>query len=189
MSKKLFPSGRTLTDVKKDAKLLRYSENIKHNDALLLSASRNGIEASSWNEVLLKLDKYLQSPAFAEWQKYLRVNAPRNEYFKVPRPLLRELGIAAEISEYSLILGEFVYIADKRDSRVLKQAMRSHGRPFKFKAVAIDKTEFTHGDRYSNDDGDEDDDDYDYGLPDYNDATSHESLDGYFSDGITDDID
>lgn len=58
---------------------------------------------------------------------------PSHGWVKVPKSILRKLGIEKDISKYSYENGEFAYLEEDRDVLIFMEAMKKTNHPVKFK--------------------------------------------------------
>jgi hypothetical protein len=64
---------------------------------------------------------------------------PGHGWLEVPRGLLDTLGIAADISDYSYINGDKVYLEEDCDAARFAEAMKAAGQTFTVRGVHIDR--------------------------------------------------
>jgi hypothetical protein len=65
---------------------------------------------------------------------------PSHGWLKVPKALLRELGIADKISEFSYVRGDFAYLEEDCDAPLFDNTMIARGIQIKWNIHIADKT-------------------------------------------------
>jgi hypothetical protein len=58
---------------------------------------------------------------------------PGHGWVKVPKSLLKELGIANKITLYSYMRGDYAYLEEDCDASIFVEAMKKAGKPYEFK--------------------------------------------------------
>lgn len=64
--------------------------------------------------------------------KFTFFSDPGHGWVKVPLALIKELGIARDITQYSYIKGDWVYLEEDCDAYLFKQKMDLAGKPVEF---------------------------------------------------------
>lgn len=65
---------------------------------------------------------------------------PGHGWFKVPKKLLQQLGIAEKISTYSYMRGDFAYLEEDCDAYLLINSMKRDNIKYSFKDFVSDKS-------------------------------------------------